>query len=222
MKITYLAHSGFLVETGKHCLVFDYVQGDLEKALDGRKAVFFVSHSHGDHYSRRIFSLPHEKIFLSFEIRGGDETSVHVSPGEMLEYDGMKVRVFGSTDLGVSFLVEDHGETVFHAGDFNYWHWKEESTPQEVAEMKQLFDRELAPILRDSTHIQACFFPVDPRLGPDCGEGARLFAGEKHPDVLIPMHFLGMEELAAGYARELQDCVPVLILTKSMETALWP
>ncbi len=88
--------------------------------------------------------------------------------------------------------------------------------------MEALFYRELEPMLQDPTPIQACFFPVDPRLGPDCGEGARIFVRKKHPEVLIPMHFLGMEKLAAGYAKELQDCVPVITLTKSMETAVWP
>ncbi len=57
MKITYLGHSGFLVETKEHYLLFDYYTGKLPVFLPEKKLTVFVSHSHQDHYNKEIFAL---------------------------------------------------------------------------------------------------------------------------------------------------------------------
>lgn len=57
MRITYLGHSGFLVETKEHYLLFDYYTGKLPVFLPGKKLTVFVSHSHQDHYNKEIFAL---------------------------------------------------------------------------------------------------------------------------------------------------------------------
>lgn len=57
MNITYIFHSGFLVETDECYYIFDYWKGSLP-ALDTSKPVFvFVSHGHADHYNPEIFEL---------------------------------------------------------------------------------------------------------------------------------------------------------------------
>ena len=49
MNVTYIFHSGFLVETKECYYIFDYWKGNLP-ALDVSKPVFvFSSHSHADH-----------------------------------------------------------------------------------------------------------------------------------------------------------------------------
>ena len=86
MLITYIGHSGFLVETEEIYLVFDCVApigsvsgeqmkfraGTMPK-LDGRKEiVVFVSHRHEDHYSHAIWQLrkiyPHVKYVISKDV----------------------------------------------------------------------------------------------------------------------------------------------------------
>lgn len=57
MKITYLGHSGFLVETKEHYLLFDYYTGKLPVFLPEKKLTVFVSHSHQDHYNKEIYAL---------------------------------------------------------------------------------------------------------------------------------------------------------------------
>lgn len=64
VKIDYLGHSGFFVETDSILLLFDYYYGDLsflrEKPND--KPLFvLVSHAHGDHFNPEIFSLADAK-----------------------------------------------------------------------------------------------------------------------------------------------------------------
>ena len=87
MIVTYLGHSGFLVETEKNYLLFDSIAADeltprmlnhpfshgIMPALDPAKEVLvFVSHAHPDHFSRRIWDLrqryPQVKYFLSSDI----------------------------------------------------------------------------------------------------------------------------------------------------------
>ena len=47
-------------------------------------------------------------------------------PMKNLSLKGVKIKAFGSTDIGISFLVSVDGVDIFHAGDLNWWHWWDE------------------------------------------------------------------------------------------------
>ena len=51
LKITYITHSSFFIETDRTCLLFDYYTGTIPKVPEGKKLYVFASHRHGDHYS---------------------------------------------------------------------------------------------------------------------------------------------------------------------------
>jgi L-ascorbate metabolism protein UlaG (beta-lactamase superfamily) len=87
MNVTYLGHSGFLLETEKNYILFDSIAADeitprmqrhpfsygIMPALDPAKEILvFVSHSHQDHFSPEIWKLrtryPQVKYFLASEI----------------------------------------------------------------------------------------------------------------------------------------------------------
>lgn len=73
MKVTYINHSGFLLEWEHCCWLFDYYQGELP-ALNPEKHIFvFSSHSHSDHFNPRVFNLsreyPRVTYIFSNEIR---------------------------------------------------------------------------------------------------------------------------------------------------------
>ena len=57
MKITYLGHSGFLVELDEAYFLFDYHTGQIPSLNPDKYLYIFVSHAHGDHYNRDIWSL---------------------------------------------------------------------------------------------------------------------------------------------------------------------
>ena len=114
MRITYIHHSCFLLETEQCYYLFDYEKGRLPE-LDVRKPIFVLSsHGHFDHYNPEIFSLLKargmQKILpiLSEDIPvPAGETVLSVLPGE--EYIlpmGQRLSTFCSTDLGVAFLIE--------------------------------------------------------------------------------------------------------------------
>ena len=72
MKITYIHHSAFLVETESAYLLFDYFQGKLPEFSEEKPLYVFASHRHPDHFSKVIFELEekHPKIhyILAFDI----------------------------------------------------------------------------------------------------------------------------------------------------------
>ena len=57
MKITYIHHSAFLVETESAYLLFDYFQGKLPEFSEEKPLYVFASHRHPDHFSKVIFEL---------------------------------------------------------------------------------------------------------------------------------------------------------------------
>ncbi|WP_126940080.1 MBL fold metallo-hydrolase [Veillonella sp. VA142] len=64
MKVTYLEHSGFVIEDGKQAYIFDYWKdpADVVDTLveQGYELHIFISHIHHDHYMKSIFKyLPY-------------------------------------------------------------------------------------------------------------------------------------------------------------------
>ena len=203
MKVTFLAHSGFLVQLEQVDLLFDWWQGDLPE-LDGSKPlVVFASHSHQDHFKPDIFRLDDGRRPVRF-LLGNDikftrqrrarwgltpETEAHCQrlAGGLaaLPLPGVKVYTFPSTDAGVAFLVEAEGKTIYHAGDLNWWYWAEEPDPWNP-DMERNFKRYTAPL--KGRHIDLAMLPLDPRL--ESGEflGMAYLLEQADIQTAIPMH----------------------------------
>lgn len=230
--IHYLYHSGFAVEMQEQILVFDYYphektrQAGLpdgiitqEDILNWSKAYVFVSHSHHDHYHPDIFTWqthPDIHYILSSDIsqntiKTSAEHCFFMDPYETIEMEGLTVRTFGSTDLGVSFLVNAQGFRIFHAGDLNWWHWADESTQEELAEAECEFKREVSRIQGEA--IDLAFFPVDPRLGPDYHRGGNYFIETLRPKWFFPMHFADRADITEAFAaqRPAEEAKPAVI-----------
>ena len=120
----------------------------------------------------------------------------------------LTIKAFGSTDVGISFLIETEGRRIFHAGDLNNWHWKDESTPQEVAEAEGNYLKELDIIAKETSVMDLVMFPVDPRLGTDFMRGAQQFIDRIKTSVFVPMHFWERpaEVMAFGPYAESKGC----------------
>lgn len=134
MKITYIHHSAFCVETGGAALVFDYFKGDgipsctyhgtMPKLGEDTPVYVFSSHSHRDHFDAEVLRwrerYPNIHYIFAKEIkkklgnsmlgRLGLPKSIkdaitYVKPGERYEVGGLAVETLLSTDSGVAFLV---------------------------------------------------------------------------------------------------------------------
>ena len=212
--ITYYHHSGFTVAVDKQLLVFDYWRGEhgevtadrelTAEELAGYEKVFvFITHEHQDHFDEVVYGWRKEPGVDVTYIVAHDmpiaKRGKRMAPGDTLEFDGMTVTAYDSTDLGVSFLVKVNGMNIFHAGDLNFWHWRDESTTREIAEAEEEFQRAVEPIRQEN--VDVAFFPVDPRQGQMYDAGANYFIMSVKPRLLIPMHYWGRADLANEFAR---------------------
>ncbi|MBZ9622370.1 MBL fold metallo-hydrolase [Clostridium sp. FP2] len=206
-KIYYIYHSGFAIKTENHFLIFDYYKEPIENddthkpsvllssenIKQMKNMVVFASHSHEDHFNSSILEWENynsniKYIFSSdITINKNKPSYNFIEEGEERTFDDLYVKAYGSTDIGISFLVKVDGLTIFHAGDLNLWRWKEDSLEeQSLAEssFKAHIDK-----LSEEKSIDIAFFPVDPRLQEAYYVGGEYFAKKIQPKLLIPMHF---------------------------------
>lgn len=213
LTVTYYHHSGFSVAMDDVLLVFDYWTGEhgelpedkritLDFLKQFRQVYVFISHEHPDHLDPVVFTWRNEApvtYIVSADMPVGTRGK-RMAPGDSLTLSPeVSVKAFDSTDLGVSFLVDIQGVHVFHAGDLNFWHWREESTVKEIEEADDAFRQAVEPIAREK--IDLAFFPVDARQGLMYDAGANYFIMCVKPRLLIPMHFWGRAEIAMEFAR---------------------
>lgn len=197
MKITYIHHSSFLVELKQLSLLFDYFQGDV-KLPEGKPAVIFASHRHGDHFSPVIFDFAKEcqdvYYVLSDDIwekrtpSGLRERILFAGPGQEFSLpwlSGISVRTFKSTDEGVAFLIRSPEGVIYHAGDLNNWQW--EGEPKDWnRNMEVNYRRQLEAMKNEK--IDVAFVPLDPRQGKDFYRGMDDFMKMVGAARVFPMH----------------------------------
>ena len=143
-----------------------------------------------------------------------------MSPGDEYKVnEHLNIKAFDSTDLGVSYLVEYDDIKIYHAGDLNFWHWRDESTAQEIDEAEDAFKEAVKPIQKEN--IDIAFFPIDPRQGKMFDAGANYFIMAVKPRLLFPMHFWKRSEIAIEFARRCRTReTEIIALTQSGSSAL--
>ncbi|MDE6016199.1 MAG: MBL fold metallo-hydrolase [Acetatifactor sp.] len=218
MMITYLGHSGFLVEFRRCYCIFDYYVGELP-CLNTEKPVFvFVSHAHADHYNPEIFALLHRQgmteiaAVLSKDIpprRRPEEVPVHIVTFHQsyeLSCD-ICIHTLHSTDRGVAYLLKHDGCVIYHAGDLNDW-----SFDQTCPQYQEQHNRQMAgsyrheiDLLREQlgdTSVDAAFLPLDPRLGTNYANGFLYFLKKIRVKKVYPMHYWDRPDIVSQFLRE--------------------
>ncbi|MGE4283243.1 MAG: MBL fold metallo-hydrolase [Clostridia bacterium] len=204
VRIWYLFHSGFAVETEEHFIVFDYYMDNpirqpakLEtgvirpEQIAEKNVVVFCSHSHSDHFNPVILKWRNEvrniKYILSSDISApAAENIIFTSPGNHYNIDDVHIDVLDSTDIGAAFLVNIDGITIFHSGDLNWWHWKGESHKYNT-DMKTFYKSQIDML--KGKNIDIAFIPVDPRLEEFYTLGLDYFMTTIDAQKVFPMHF---------------------------------
>lgn len=219
LNLTYICHSGFVLEADDAILVFDYwldPANVMERFRQREKHVYvFASHFHEDHFTKEIFSWreswpsAHLTYILSKDIlrhrrAGRGDADVWLVKGGVWQDERVKVCAAGSNDSGVSWIVEVEGKRVFHAGDLCNWYarlladgsademvYSEETGAwvNPVREEKR-FLGELKDIRKLTDSFDLVMFPVDGRVGNGYTLGARQFIDRFTVGMLVPMHFL--------------------------------
>lgn len=214
MDLIYIYHSGYALLFEGFTVIIDFYEdsvsetsGCVHEQLLSRPGRLYVlsSHFHADHFNRRVLEWRQVKedivYVFSSEIRRrrhiDRDAAVWIRKGETYADDNLSVRAFGSTDAGVSFMIETGGRKIFHAGDLNNWHWMDESGEEEWKGYEKNYLRELECIAGYSPVADLVMFPVDPRLGREYMRGAMQFASRIRTGVFMPMHF-GADYAAAN------------------------
>ncbi|QGU96166.1 MBL fold metallo-hydrolase [Clostridium bovifaecis] len=221
-KIYYLFHDGFLIETNSQIFIFDYYNDNssshsrsLEDGVipdeffkTSKDIYVFVSHGHEDHFNPSIFSWKdiNSKIeyILSSDIEIKNAYPKHriISEGESLQIKDIFIKAYGSTDLGVSFLIKTDDMSVFHAGDLNWWHWYDESDEFNL-EMSKAFKFQIDRLKAEK--IDVAFFPVDYRLKEHYYLGGEYFIKSLSPKLFIPMHFWNHTKITEDFSEKLKN-----------------
>ena len=217
MKLDYIYHSGFAIEADGVTVIIDYYKDSSEEVFNkgivhdyllGRPGELYVlsSHFHPDHFNREVLLWKAERpdihYIFSKDIlkhrRATREDATYINKGDVYEDPNIRIEAFGSTDVGISFLIDLQGVRLFHAGDLNNWHWSEESTPQEIRKAEGDFLAEVKCLQQTAPSVDVAMFPVDNRIGKDYMRGAEQFVERIKTTIFVPMHF--SEEYKGGNA----------------------
>jgi L-ascorbate metabolism protein UlaG (beta-lactamase superfamily) len=137
-KLTYLSHSGWLLECGNHTIVIDpFLEGNpmaKVKPSDIKADFIIVTHAHGDHLgdSISIAKANNATIITNFEIanycsaKGVNAHPLHIGGACEFPFGKVKLTIawhgsafpdgsYGGTPAGCLLMFE--GKTIYHAGD---------------------------------------------------------------------------------------------------------
>lgn len=223
MKITYIYHSGFLVETEACYYIFDYYRGKLPELDTDKPVIVFASHAHQDHYNQEIFTLLKDrgvrriKAVLSKDIKKwkypDNEIEVFtVTFDKTYELPfGTMVRTLHSTDAGVAFVVSCDEGTIYHAGDLNDWVWEGEPE-QENRQMTGSYRHEIQKL--KGVHIDVACVPLDPRQEKEYARGLLYLLKLADVEKVYPMHYWEKPEIIQQFLTEYPE-----YKTKIMKTS---
>ncbi|MDD3368793.1 MAG: MBL fold metallo-hydrolase [Lachnospiraceae bacterium] len=231
MKITYIEHSGFLVELENTYLLFDYYKGKIPALVPEKKLFIFASHKHPDHYNFEIWKWkddePKPLYVLSKDCKPSAKRKealgitdletdrvCYVAPNQNYDFPGIKIQTLRSTDEGVAFAVACEGKDIYHAGDLNLWVWREESKTYNE-EMEKNFWKEMNQL--SGRHFDLAFVPLDPRQEEDAFGGMDAFCQTAQADHIFPMHFWGQPEIITRYKenRKENDQIKKIVTLKA-------
>ena len=212
--VTYVGHSGFLLEIEDAYFLFDYFEGAIPQMKENKAVAVFSSHRHHDHFNPQIFEMiktnPKIQYVLSYDIPVKRYIKKYKSQGIDLEKNifvikknvteiltmpngkKLKITTFRSTDEGVAFLLEYDNKIYYHAGDLNCWDWQEESKAYRD-NMVQEYVNEIKKM--KGMNIDVAFVPLDPRLEETAFEGMEIFLEYTNSKIVFPMHCWGKYDI---------------------------
>ncbi|MFC1493410.1 MBL fold metallo-hydrolase [candidate division KSB1 bacterium] len=229
--VWYLFHSGWVIKTKKHFLIFDYWRGrgigGAEQSLENGsidpdeikdlKVVVFVSHSHGDHYDRVIHEwedrIDNIKYVFGWKASNDPKHYYITKERESMKIGDVQVDVVNHSIDGVpeaAFLVRVDGLTVYHSGDHGFYKGSKtelyESNIDYLAGLAESVDLAFIMAVDGGGRIT--------KYTPTIIEGAFYTADKLNAKVLFPMHGGGFEH----FYREFYDIAE----SKNINATIYP
>lgn len=218
MNITYLGHSGFLIEFKDCYCIFDYYVGGLPALTPSKPVVVFASHFHPDHYNPRIFELLAAQGIMQVHAVLSKDISEKRWPLDIpvtkvtfhQTYDlphGIIIQTLLSTDRGVAYLLKYDSFVIYHAGDLNDWSFDEASELYDEKKNRQMSGmyRHEIDLLKEwlgKQAIDAAFLPLDPRQGSFADKGMAYFLQKIDTKKAYPMHYWNKPEIIDWFVQK--------------------
>lgn len=214
--VTYLDHSGFMVQTPEVILVFDYYRDpahNVVKALDHNPetpVVFFMSHNHREHFNHEVFNLGqnHKRLYvISNDIVDRDDNLnlpiSWMSPGDKVEnlVGGIKVSAFGTTGKGCSYAVTtSDGLHIFHAGELGEPLSHNDDAPHDIVKYEEKFTKAVNSLASEQASFDLVMMAVNTVDGPDFAMGASKFLEKISAANFVPYHVDDSSNKACNFA----------------------
>jgi len=222
MNVTYIKHSGFLIETNDCYYLFDYYKGTLPSLNTGKPIFVFSSHGHSDHYNPDIFSLLKKNGMVQVNAILSEDIPEEKYPAKLLDVNCTKVTfhqtyclpfetmvyTLRSTDEGVAFLLKCPEGTIYHAGDLNDWVWDGEPE-SDNREMTSRYQKEIC-YLRDIS-LDFAMIPLDPRQEKYYAEGILFFLKNVSVKKVYPMHYWEQPQIIDQFLKEHHEYTDIII-----------
>ncbi len=212
LKVTYIRHSGFLVETDSAYLLFDYWTGTMPSLVYDKDLYVFASHAHHDHYSKDIYRLESKckrvNYILSSDIKEADsfwKQAEHVDffePHQEKKVGDCQVSTLTSTDEGVAFLIKIGDLSIYHAGDLHWWDWPGDPDDWN-RQMGEAYKEQINLIKGEKFDL--AFVVLDPRQEASGGLGLAHFLKNVGADHVFPMHLWEDYDLIRRFKKEYAD-----------------
>lgn len=207
-KITFMAQNGYVEVTDGAILVFDYYTDPthaLHKTLDRYPelpVIFFVSHYHQRHLSNSMFELAQsrKRVYVMSndvlpQIVPGDLAVAGMSKGDIIEDlpGGVKVKAYGSTGAGVSFLITTaNGAKIFYGGTIDNTPGQAAShTPHQHTAHSTDFNVLINHIASEVNMVDVAYLSADYLTNPSDAESLAAFAAKIHTADLVAMSIGG-------------------------------
>ena len=240
MNITYIYHSGFLVETADCYYLFDYYKGTLPALTPEKPIIVFASHNHHDHYNPEVFELlkaqgmqqitavlakdiPSKKYPQNINCIRATFHQTYELPHNTC------IKTLLSTDAGVAFLLQCPEGTIYHAGDLNDWAWEgepEQYNKQMTGSYRHEIDLLQKMLAEDSTDTESAntnagmadvaFLPLDPRQEKNYARGILYFLKKINVKTIYPMHYWDKPEIMERFLKEYPEYHNIIKYTEPL------
>ena len=163
-----------------------------------------------------------------------EEADAWLAKGASWSDDLVSVKALGSTDSGVSWIVETEGKRILHAGDLNNWYARflPEAVPGQTIYSEE-FEEDIDPIAHEKQYLgelkdirkvadgfDLVMFPIDGRIGNGYTLGGRQFIERFKVGMFVPMHFVVSGFDSSWRMKEFTDekNIPFWEITREGET----
>lgn len=228
MEIVYVYHSCFLIRDDNHIIIFDLPStlGSKEitfikDIIRDRELTLLFSHVHSDHFNPNFLSLRelvHDiRCIISYDIaeiyKRLAKEHIVVRPGDLIRVNKLKIKVFNSSDQGVSYVLGINNSLLYFAGDNANWARNELS--QEINMIiREKFMETIEQIARTFRRIDVVFTPIC-TICEDLG-GITYISRKLRPELLIPIHLGGQTWILKYLESTLKDLAGSIFLYEKL------